>query len=82
MKSVDELFAYKFLQGGPLTREIEDAMAQELGATSVRFLPRSAIAEAVQMPPEKLCQACLTAEYPTPAGERMYQLSLPKSQDA
>ncbi len=76
MTKVKELFAPAFLNGGPLTREIEDAMAVELKATSLRFLPISAIAEAVQMNPDKLCQACLTGEYPTPAGERMYQISL------
>lgn len=76
MTKVKELFAPAFLQGGPLTREIEDAMAKELKATSLRYLPVSAIAEAVAKPPDKLCQACLTSEYPTPAGERMYQVSL------
>jgi len=81
MTKVKELFAPAFLHGGPLTREVEDAMALELKATSLRFLPISAIAEAVQMPAEKLCQACLTGEYPTPAGERMYQLSLVSDSD-
>lgn len=76
MTRVKELFAPGFMSGGPLTREIEDAMAKELKATSLRFLPIPAIAEAVQMPPEKLCQACLTGDYPTPAGEKMYELSL------
>jgi amidophosphoribosyltransferase len=59
-----------------LTREIEEQMAKELKATSLRYLPLAAIADAVQMPASKLCQACLTGEYPTPAGEEMYQLSL------
>jgi amidophosphoribosyltransferase len=76
MTKVKELFAPAFLKGGPLTREIENAMAKELKATSLRYLPLSAIAEAVNMPKDKLCQACLTSHYPTPAGERMYQLSL------
>ena len=81
MTKVKELFAPEFLQGGPLTREIENAMAKELKATSLRFLPLAAIAEAVNMPSDKLCQACLTTEYPTPAGERMYQISLRADSD-
>lgn len=76
MTRVKELFAPEFLKGGPLTREIEEQMAKELKATSLRYLPLAAIADAVQMPASKLCQACLTGEYPTPAGEEMYQLSL------
>ena len=65
----------------PLSYEIENAMAKELKATSLRFLPLAAIAEAVNMPSDKLCQACLTTEYPTPAGERMYQISLRADSD-
>ena len=56
-------------------------MAKELKATSLRYLPISAIAESVQMNPDKLCQACLTGEYPTPAGERMYQISMLEDSD-
>ncbi|MFO1005177.1 MAG: amidophosphoribosyltransferase [Planctomycetaceae bacterium] len=81
MTKVKELFAPGFLKGGPLTREIENAMAKELKATSLRYLPISAIAESVQMNPDKLCQACLTGEYPTPAGERMYQISMLEDSD-
>ncbi len=76
MTRVKELFAPEFLKGGPLTREIEAVMAKELKATTLRYLPLSAIAEAVQMNSSQLCQACLTGSYPTPAGEQMYQLSL------
>lgn len=81
MTKVKELFAPGFMNGGPLTREIEDQMARELKATSLRYLRLEAIAEAVQMPANKLCQACLTGEYPTPAGERMYQISLTGDSD-
>jgi amidophosphoribosyltransferase len=76
MSRVKELFAPHFLEGGPLTAEAEAAMARELGATSLRYLPVKTIADAIQIEPAQLCQACINGEYPTPAGEQLYQISL------
>ena len=76
MSRVRELFAPPFLQNGALTPEAETRMARELGATSLRYLPVATVAEAIQVEPSRLCQACLTGEYPTPAGEHLYQISL------
>jgi amidophosphoribosyltransferase len=49
-------------------------MAKELGADSLRYLPVEAIARAVKLAPDHLCRACITGEYPTPTGQRLYQL--------
>lgn len=76
MSRVKELFAPNFLSGAPLSAETEAAMARELGATTLRYLPVETIAQAIQIDPTKLCQACLTGEYPTAAGEQLYQISL------
>jgi amidophosphoribosyltransferase len=76
MSTVKELFAPKFLNGGPLTEEIEREMAKSLGADSLRYLPLESIARSVRMGREELCQACLNGNYPTPAGARLYQLAL------
>jgi amidophosphoribosyltransferase len=76
MSTVSELFAPRFLHGADLTPEIEDRMAEALGADSLRYLSLDAIARSVDMPREALCQACLNGEYPTPAGERLYQIAL------
>ncbi|RLS54626.1 MAG: amidophosphoribosyltransferase [Planctomycetota bacterium] len=81
MTKVKELYAPQFLQGGPITPEIENAMAKEMGATTLKYLPLSAIEEAVDMKPSKLCRACLTGEYPTEAGKECYQLSLNSDSD-
>ncbi len=81
MTKIKELHAPQFLDGGPITPEIEAAMAKDMGATTLRYLPLSAIAEAVDMKPSKLCQACLTGEYPTSAGVECYQLSLNDDSD-
>ena len=52
--------------------------ARELEADSLFYLPLDAIARCIRLPPEKLCRACITGDYPTEAGERMYQLALRK----
>ncbi len=73
-----ELFAPKFLDetGGMLTAEIQAKMAADLGADSLRYLPVEALSRSVGLPTERLCQACVTGEYPTHAGEELYQIDL------
>ena len=72
MSTVSELFAPKFLHGGPLTPEIEAAHGR---AARRRFAPLSAgrgdrpgdrPADA-----DELCRACITGEYPTPCGQQL-----------
>jgi amidophosphoribosyltransferase len=76
MSTIDELFAPAFLRGGLLTEEAQAAMAARLGADSLRYLPVESVARSIGFDAEKICQACLTGRYPTPAGERLYQLAL------
>ena len=76
MSTVRELFAPPFMDGTELTPEIERRMAEDLGADSLRYLPIDAIARSIGLPAESLCQACITAEYPTPGGQELYQLAL------
>lgn len=76
MSTVDELFAPKFLKNGPLTDEVQIAMAKSLGADSLRYLPVEAIARAVGFRSDQICQACITGRYPTPCGQHLYELAL------
>jgi amidophosphoribosyltransferase len=76
MSTVGELFAPKFLDGGRLTDEAQAAMAATLGADSLRYLPVASIAHAIQKRADQLCQACITGDYPTPCGQRLYQVAL------
>ncbi|MEK6234414.1 MAG: class II glutamine amidotransferase, partial [Planctomycetales bacterium] len=76
MSTVGELFAPRHLKGGPLTEEIQQGMADELGADSLRYLPIESIARAVGFDSDQLCQACITGKYPTKAGQQLYQLAL------
>lgn len=77
MSTIAQLFAPRFLSPGePLTREIEDRMADVIGADSLRYLSFDSIARSVGLPGDKLCQACLNASYPTEAGKQLYQLQV------
>ena len=76
MSRVGELFAPKFVAGDDPTDEKHAAMARELKADSLYYLPREAISRCIGLPESKLCQACLTSEYPTPKGEELFELSL------
>lgn len=71
MSTIDELFAPDFLKGGPLTDEVEAQMAQSIGADSLRYLRVESVARSICVDPGELCQACITGEYPTPAGTRL-----------
>jgi amidophosphoribosyltransferase len=79
MSTVNELFAPKFIKPGRSSDELHTAMAESLGADSLRYLPVDSIARAVQKDHDQLCQACITGDYPTPHGQKLYQIALEKS---
>lgn len=76
MSTVSELFAPRFMQGKRPTQEEQQRMAAELGADTLFYLPVEAVARCIGLDAGKLCRACITGTYPTPAGERLYQLAL------
>jgi amidophosphoribosyltransferase len=76
MSTVRELFAPRFMKGGRLTDDEQKAMAAELDADSLAYLPLEAVARCIGLDANHLCRACLTGKYPTATGERLYQLSL------
>ena len=76
MSTISELFAPRFVNGGPLTPEVEARMAAQLGADSLRYLPVEAVARAIGIDPNHLCRACITGKYPTPCGQRLAQLAI------
>jgi len=79
MSRVDELFAPRFLEDGVLTEESQKRMAEELGADSLRYLPVDSLARAIDKPANALCQACVTGNYPSPWGQKLYQIALDES---
>ena len=76
MSTVTELFAPHFMKGKVITLEEQETMARELGADSLFYLPLEAVARCIGMSEDRLCRACLTGDYPTPAGERLYELAV------
>src|SRR5499425_3829627 len=71
MSTVRELFAPRFMHGEHITEEEQAAMAAELGADSLYYLPVDAVARCIGFPDDRLCRACITGQYPTPTGERL-----------
>jgi amidophosphoribosyltransferase len=76
MSTVRELFAPRFMKGSRITDAEQQAMALELGCDSLAYLPLEAVARCIGMEANHLCRGCLTGRYPTPTGEKLYQLSL------
>ena len=57
--------------GGPL--EIHPYGSQP----TISFdLPVEAIARAIGLPPNNLCRACINGQYPTDAGQQLYQVAV------
>jgi amidophosphoribosyltransferase len=81
MSTISELFAPKYIREGQPIEESFAEMARELGADSLRYLPIESIAKAVDRPPSELCRACLTGQYPTPHGQKLYEIALANSQN-
>jgi amidophosphoribosyltransferase len=79
MSSRDELFAPKYidLPNQKHSAEALEKMAHELGADSLRYLPVEALARSIGLASENLCRACVTGRYPTPSGEKLYQIDSP-----
>jgi amidophosphoribosyltransferase len=78
MSTYAELFVPQYMGGVALeewkvTRAIEDRMAADLGADSLRYLPIEAVARAIGIVPENLCRACITGQYPTLWGKKLAQ---------
>ncbi len=76
MSTIGELFAPRFMAGRTPTLAEQEAMARELGADSLLYLPLEAVARCIGLPADSLCRACVTGLYPTASGQRLYQLAL------
>jgi amidophosphoribosyltransferase len=76
MSTIGELFAPKFMSTPILTPDIEQKMADAIGADSLKYLPIEAIARSIGVGSDTLCQACVNGRYPTQAGRELYQLAL------
>ncbi len=80
MSTITELFAPRFMRDQRPPAETYAEMARELGADSLCYLPIESIARAVDRPADELCRACITGRYPTPHGQKLYQIALANAQ--
>jgi amidophosphoribosyltransferase len=80
MSTVSELFAPPFVNEHQPQEEMFAEMARELGADSLRYLPVESIARALDRQTDELCRACVTGRYPTPHGQKLYQVALANDQ--
>jgi amidophosphoribosyltransferase len=76
MSTISELFAPRFMENGRPLSEVFAEMARDLAADSLRYLPIESIARAVNRPADELCRACITGRYPTPHGQKLYEIAL------
>jgi amidophosphoribosyltransferase len=76
MSTVRELYAPRFMKGSRITEAEQAAMALDLGADTLSYLPIEAVARSIGLDSSHLCRGCLTGKYPTQTGEHLYQLSL------
>ena len=82
MSTISELFAPRFVHEDQPPEAIFAEMARELGADSLRYLPIESIARALDRPASDLCRACVTGRYPTPHGQKLYQIALANAQSS
>jgi amidophosphoribosyltransferase len=80
MSTISELFAPRFMEKGRPLEQVYAEMARDLGADSLRYLPIESIARAVSRPADELCRACITGRYPTPHGQKLYEIALANAQ--
>jgi amidophosphoribosyltransferase len=76
MSTIGELFAPPFAAEGKPDAQMHAEMAAALGADSLRYLPVESVARAIEKPADQLCQACITGRYPTPWGQKLYEIAL------
>ena len=76
MSTLAELFAPKFLTANCEADELDrrcEAIAEQLGADSVRYLPVAKLADCVGLPHDHLCTACVSTNYPTKGGQQLFE---------
>lgn len=82
MSTIGELFAPPFVAPEQrLTPEIEARMARDLGADSLRYLAVESVARAIGLDADRLCRACITGRYPTPAGQELAERARENSEN-
>jgi amidophosphoribosyltransferase len=78
MSTIGELFASGYSPrvghgaDPTLSDEALSRMARDLGADSIRYVPVDSLVRCIDLPADTLCRACVTGDYPTPAGRALH----------
>ena len=76
MSTVSELFAPRFMNEHRPQEEMFTEMARELVPIRCDICLSIRSREALDRPTDELCRACITGRYPTPHGQKLYQIAL------
>ncbi|HII64067.1 TPA: amidophosphoribosyltransferase, partial [Candidatus Woesearchaeota archaeon] len=57
---------------GDVPPEVLAKITKEIGADSLKYQSVKGLIDAIGIPAEGLCTACLTGKYPTPMGKKLY----------
>ena len=75
MSTVSELLIPKYEKvpkKGEVSKEVIAKMAKDLDADSLEYQTIAGLVKSIGKPAKDLCMACLTGEYPTPWGKKLY----------
>ena len=75
MSTVSELLVPKYEKepkNGEVSKEVVAQIAKDLGADSVKYQTIAGLVRSIGKPAKDLCMACITGEYPTPHGKKLY----------
>jgi len=75
MSTVGELLVPRYEKKpikGEVSLAVIDKMAKDLGADSLKYQSIQGLVKSIGIPAKDMCMACLTGEYPTPHGKKLY----------
>ena len=75
MSTVSELLVPKYEKvpvKGEVSKEVIARIAKDIGADSLYYQSIQALVKSIGKPAKELCMACITGEYPTPGGKKLY----------
>jgi len=75
MSTVSELLIPRYEgepRKGEVSKHVINKIAKDLGADSLKYQTIGGLVKSIRKPAKDLCMACLTGEYPTPWGRKLY----------
>lgn len=84
MSTLDELIAPRYTPArytGEPTADMLKKMARALNIDSIKFLPVSALGQAIDVDLDSLCVGCVSSKYPTPWGNKLIRRAKQNQKD-